>query len=116
VSPTTGVCRKLVVQAVKPSAPSEVRIKNHTNQATKLAIWLLSNSPIRGWTTLRRIGIWLFFSLKLHWTVICILVQIPIDLTDDSGEDTELYNMGYYKPYARTFQGQLCAARSTMEY
>ena len=47
-----------------------------------------------------------------------LLAQLyaPIDLPDDSGEDTELYNTGYYKPYVRWFQGQLWAARSSKEY
>ncbi|KAJ8582044.1 hypothetical protein M405DRAFT_854668 [Rhizopogon salebrosus TDB-379] len=112
------VCRKLVVQAVKPSARNETPIKNHTNQASKLAIWLLATNPVRGWIIFRWIVIWLFFTLKLLWSVIWLVAQLfsPIDLADDSGEDTELYNTGYYKPYARGFQGQLWAARSSMEY
>ncbi|KAG2125480.1 hypothetical protein DEU56DRAFT_824716 [Suillus clintonianus] len=118
VSPTTGVCRKLVVQAVAPSGKFEVPISSHTNQASKLAIWLLANSPIRGWVILKWIGIWLWFTLKLFWSVVWLLAQLfaPIDLADDSGEDTDLYNTGYYKPYGRGFQGQLWAARSPMEH
>ncbi|KAG0700176.1 hypothetical protein DFH29DRAFT_853916 [Suillus ampliporus] len=98
VSPTTGVCRKLVLQAVNPSAPSEVPITNHTSQASKLAIWLIANSPIRGWVIFKWVAIWLWFTFKLFWS------------------DTELYNSGYYKPYVRGFQGQLWAARSPMEH
>ncbi|KAG0700178.1 hypothetical protein DFH29DRAFT_983184 [Suillus ampliporus] len=95
VSPTTGACRKLVLQAVNPSAPSEVPIRNHANHTIKLAIWLLDNSPFRGWNIFKWISIWLLFTFKLF----C-----------DSGEDKELYDTGYYKPYVRGFQGQLWAA------
>ncbi|KAG0699303.1 hypothetical protein DFH29DRAFT_854975 [Suillus ampliporus] len=101
VSPTTGACRKLVLQAVNPSATSEVPIRNHANHTIKLAIWLLDNSPLRGWNIFKWIGIWLLFTFKLF----C-----------DSGEDKELYDTGYYKPYGRGFQGQLWAARSPMEH
>ncbi|KAG1905130.1 uncharacterized protein F5891DRAFT_1011047 [Suillus fuscotomentosus] len=118
VSPTSGICRKLVVQAVSPFGKLEVPISNHTNQASKIAIWLLSNSPIRGWIIFKWIGVWLLFTLKLLWSVIWLLAQLfaPIDLADDTGEDTDLYNTGYYKPYVRGFQGQLWAARSPMEH
>ncbi|KAG0695976.1 hypothetical protein DFH29DRAFT_879675 [Suillus ampliporus] len=119
VSPTTGVCRKLVLQAVNPSAPSEVPISNHANHTIKLAIWLLDNSPFRGWNIFKWIGIWLLFTFKLFWSVILLLAQlyVPIDLVDsDSGEDNELYDTGYYKAYGRGFQGQLWAARSPMEH
>ncbi|KAG1772957.1 hypothetical protein EV702DRAFT_1181195 [Suillus placidus] len=88
LSPTTGICRKLIVQAVTPSGKFEVAIKDHTSQTSKLAIWLLSHSPIRGW---------IFFK----WI----------------SEDAEpSYNTGYYKPYLREFQGQLWAARSCREH
>ncbi|KAG2071159.1 hypothetical protein BDR04DRAFT_1098859 [Suillus decipiens] len=118
VSPTTGVCRKLIVQAVAPFGKYEVPISNHANQASKIAIWLLSNSPVRGWIIFRWIGLWFLFTLKLFWSVVWLLAQLvsPIDLADDTGEDTELYNTGLYKPYARGFQGQLWAARSPMEH
>ncbi|OJA19646.1 hypothetical protein AZE42_06652 [Rhizopogon vesiculosus] len=52
----------------------------------------------------------------LPWLDHFAMLFSPIDLSDDSGEDTELYNTGFYKPYARQFQGQLWAARSNMEY
>ncbi|KAJ8591707.1 hypothetical protein M405DRAFT_788507 [Rhizopogon salebrosus TDB-379] len=99
VSPTTGICRKLVIQAVTPSGPNETPIKNHINQASKLAMWLLATNPFRGWIIFRWIATWLFFVFKLLWSVIWLL-----------------YNTGYYKPYARDFQSQLWAARSSMEY
>ncbi|KAG2141152.1 uncharacterized protein EDB93DRAFT_1089604 [Suillus bovinus] len=118
VSPTTGICRKLVVQAIAPSGKFEVPISNHTNQASKIAIWLLANSPVRGWIILKWITVWLWFTLKLFWSVVWLLAQLfsPIDLADDTGEDTDLFNTGYYKSYARGFQGQLWAARSPMEH
>jgi hypothetical protein len=118
VSPTTGICRKLVVQAVTPFGKSEVAISNHTNQASKIAIWLLANSPIRGWIIFKWIVVWFWFTLKLLWTVLWLLAQyfFLIDLADDTGEDTDVYNTGYYKSYARGFQGQLWAARSSMEH
>ncbi|KIK43148.1 hypothetical protein CY34DRAFT_728356 [Suillus luteus UH-Slu-Lm8-n1] len=118
VSPTTGVCRKLVVQAVTPSNKSEVPISSHTNQASKIAIWLLANSPIRGWIIFKWVAVFLWFTLKLFWSVVWLLAQLfaPIDLADDAGEDTDVYNTGYYKPFARGFQGQLWAARSSMEH
>ncbi|KAG2151231.1 uncharacterized protein EDB93DRAFT_1083385 [Suillus bovinus] len=99
VSPTTGICRKLVVQAVTPSGTSEIAVSSHTNQASKIAMWLLANfPPIRGWIIFRWVMIWLWFTLKLFWS------------------DNETYNSGHYKPYARSFRGQLWAARSPMEH
>ncbi|OAX36813.1 hypothetical protein K503DRAFT_857760 [Rhizopogon vinicolor AM-OR11-026] len=121
VSPTTGICRKLVVQAVKPNGPSEVLIKSHTNHAIKLALWLLE-TPLQGWDILWWLTKWLFFTLMLFWSVLWsvswIIAQFffQIDLSDDSEDDTEVYNTGYYKPYLRKFQGQLWAARSSKEY
>ncbi|KAG2355898.1 hypothetical protein BDR07DRAFT_1424887 [Suillus spraguei] len=107
VSPTTGICRKLIVQAVTPSGKFEVAIKDNTDEASKVAIWLLSHSPIRGW----------IFSRKLLWPVIWFLVELYLNTGDDSSEDTESsYNTGYYKPYLRHFQGQLWAARSRKEH
>ncbi|KAG2071092.1 hypothetical protein BDR04DRAFT_521378 [Suillus decipiens] len=122
VSPTTGVCRKLVVQAVTPLGKSEVAIKDHINQASKTAIWLTDNSPIRGWNIFKWTALWSWFTLlltvKLSWSVASLLIQVfaSIDMMDDIGEDTEVYDTGYYKPYARRFRGQLWAARSPMEY
>ncbi|KAG1811707.1 hypothetical protein EV424DRAFT_1327398 [Suillus variegatus] len=100
ISPTTGICRKLIVQAVTPSGKFEVPLKDHANDASKLAIWLLTHSPFKGWIIFKWFGKSVWFALKLLW---------PVD-TDSS------YNTGYYKPYLRQFQGQLWAARSRMEY
>ncbi|KAG2341034.1 hypothetical protein BDR05DRAFT_983815 [Suillus weaverae] len=117
LSPTTGICRKLIVQAVTPSGKFEVAIKDHTNQTSKLAIWLLSHSPIRGWIFFKWISVWLWFTLKLLWPVLWFLVALYFNTGDDSEEDAEpSYNTGYYKPYLREFQGQLWAARSCREH
>jgi hypothetical protein len=119
VSPTTGICRKLVVQAVTPSGKSEVAVSSHTNQASKLAMWLLSNNPIRGWIIFEWIARWLWFASKLLWSAAWLLAQLfaPFDLSDDPGEDTaDLFNTGFYKPLVRGFRGQLWAARSPMEH
>ena len=118
VSPTTGVCRKLVIQSVNPRGPHERRIKDHTSQANRLAIWLYSTSPFSKHTFFKWIGIWLLFSLKLLWSVVWILAQVfsPVKLGDDSDDDSTAYNTGDYKPYTRQFRGQLWAARSPKEY
>jgi hypothetical protein len=47
VSPTTALCRKLVVQAVTPLSNHEVAIRDHNDQASKIAIRLITNSRIR---------------------------------------------------------------------
>ena len=118
VSPTTGICRRLVVQSVNPNGPGEQRIKDHTSQASKLALWLYSTNPFRERMFFKWTGTWLLFSLKLLWSVVWILAQVffPIDLANDSGEDSGLFNTGNYKPYTRPFSGQLWAARSSKEY
>ncbi|KAG2158527.1 uncharacterized protein EDB93DRAFT_1237905 [Suillus bovinus] len=117
VSPTTGICRRLVVQAVTPSGKFEVSIRNHANHAIKSAIWL-TTSPIRGWLIFKWIAVWLWFTLRLFWAVVWLLTQLytPIYMDDSTEDDGDLYNTGYYKSYARGFQGQLWAARSPMEY
>jgi hypothetical protein len=115
LSPTTGTCRKLVVQAVTPSGKFEVAIKDHTNQTNKLAIWLISNSPFRGWIFFKWIGIWLWFSVKLSLPVF-FLVTAYFNLIDGPEEKESSYNTGYYKPYLRQFQEQLWEARSRMEH
>ena len=115
ISPTTGLCRKLVVQSVKPKGPGEHAIKDHANGTSKLAIWLCSTNPFRE-GTFKWIGKSLLFASKLLWTLILIVIQIVywVDLGLD--EDSDLFNTGYYKPYTRPFWGQLWAARSSKEY
>ncbi|KAG2070147.1 hypothetical protein BDR04DRAFT_654397 [Suillus decipiens] len=121
VSPTTGACRKLVVQAVNPRGESEVAIRNHINQARKTAIWLTDNSPPQWRRIIKWIILWSWFTclltMKLIWMIVCLFVLIIIpDLADDIGEDTEVHDTGYYKLYVRRFHGQLWAARSRMEH
>ena len=123
VSPSTGLCRKLVVQSVNPNGPGEHRIKDHTGGTSGLAIWLCSTNPFsKGFGTFFEwIGKWLLFSLKLLWSMIWMLVQIVYwyDFSyfgDDLTEDSTPYNTNYYKPYTRQFWGQLWAARSSKEY
>ncbi|KAI9569780.1 hypothetical protein HD554DRAFT_447535 [Boletus coccyginus] len=115
VSPTTGVCRKLVVQSVNPQGRHERRIKDHTGQANRLAIWLYSTSPFSKYTFFKWIGIWLLFSLKLFWSFVWILAQIFLPV-GSGGDSDDSYNTGDYKPYNRHFRGQLWAARSPKEY
>ncbi|KAG1855323.1 hypothetical protein DFJ58DRAFT_702871 [Suillus subalutaceus] len=117
VSPTTGICRKLVVQAVTPIGKREVAIRDHTSQASKIA-YRLTNPPIRWWIIFEYIALWVWFTLKLLWSFVRLLIQLfyPHNLGDDTGEDTDLYNTGYYKPYSRQFSGQLWAARSPKEH
>jgi hypothetical protein len=118
LSPTTGICRKLVVQAVTPSGKFEVAIKDHINQTNKLAIWLLSNSPIRGWIFFKWIGVWLRFAMKLFLPLLMFIVNTySYSVADSDDKDSSSsYTIGYYKPYLRQFQGQLWAARSRMEH
>jgi hypothetical protein len=122
ISPTTGLCRKLVVQSVNPKGPGEHGIKDHADGISKVAIWLCSTNPFRKGvgTFFKWIGKSLWFSFKLLWSLILIIVQIfywiDMGLEDDMGEDSDLYNTGYYKPYRRPFWGQLWAARSSKEH
>ncbi|KAG2743769.1 hypothetical protein P692DRAFT_20168388 [Suillus brevipes Sb2] len=116
LSPTTGTCRKLVVQAVTPSGKFEVAIKDHTNQTNKLAIWLLTNCPIRRWIFFKWILIALWFAVKLLFPIVFFLVALYFNFNDDSEDTESSFNIGYYKPYLRQFQGQLWAARSRMEH
>ncbi|KAG1806010.1 hypothetical protein EV424DRAFT_1544144 [Suillus variegatus] len=116
LSPTTGLCRQLKVQAVTPSGKFEVAIKDNTSEACKIAIWLLTHSPVRGQNFFKWIGKFFWFALKLFWPIIWFLVEIYFN-SGNSGEDEDTsYNTGYYRPYLRQFQGQLWAARSRTEH
>ncbi|KAG2052983.1 hypothetical protein BDR06DRAFT_997324 [Suillus hirtellus] len=117
ISPTTGNCRRLIVQAVTPSGKFEVAIKDHTNDASKLAIWLLTHSPFKGWIIFEWIAKSVWFALKLLWPIVWFLVDFFYNnASGDSEDDTDSMYTGYYKPYLRQFQGQLWAARSRMEH
>ncbi|KAG2065128.1 hypothetical protein BDR04DRAFT_1175876 [Suillus decipiens] len=98
VSPTTGNCRKLIVQAVAPSGKFEVPIKDNTNEASKW-IWRF---------------VW--FTGRLLWPVVWFLVELYFNTGDDYEDTESSYNNGYYKPYLRCFQRQLWAARSRKEH
>ncbi|KAG2046736.1 hypothetical protein BDR06DRAFT_964692 [Suillus hirtellus] len=116
LSPTTGLCRQLKVQAVTPSGKFEVPIKDNTSEACKVAIWLLTHSPVRGQYFFKWIGKFFWFALKLFWPIIWFLVEVYFN-SGNSGEDEDTsYNTGYYRPYLRQFQGQLWAARSRTEH
>ena len=129
ISPTTGACRKLVIQAVEPKAPNEHRIKDHTGHVNKLALFLRSTNPFRdNRIVLKWAGAWLLFTLALLWYLIWWIAQVlvvaffmiempdEVDLLDDWSSDSEVYNKGYYKPYTREFRGQLWEARSKKEH
>ena len=119
VSPTTGACRRLVVQSVQPSGPGERRIKDHTDQPSKVALWICSTNPFVKWAFFKWVGTWLLFSLKLLWSVILFAIYFWLSFLpseDGSEEDSTAYNTGYYKPYIRSFRRQLWAARSSKEY
>jgi hypothetical protein len=122
ISPTTGLCRKLVVQSVNPSGPGEHAIEDHADGTSKVALWLCSTNPFRNGvgTFFKWTGKHPWFSFKLFWTVFLILVQIfyfvVLGLEDDMGEDSDLYRTDSYKPYRHPFWGQLWSARSSKEY
>jgi hypothetical protein len=122
ISPTTGLCRKLVIQSVDPRGPGEHPIKDHADGISKLAIWLCSTNPFREGvgTFFKWIGKYLLFSSKLLWPLILMAIQViywvDLGVEDDMGDDSDLYRTGYYKPYTRPFWGQLWAARSSKEY
>jgi len=123
-SPTTGVCRKLVIQSVNPKGSNERPIKDHTDLASRLAWELCSTNPFGVRKFFRWIGILVLFSLKLLWPIVRAFIRffaqvyymIDMDDSDDSDEPSTAYNTGYYKPYVRPFRGQLWAARSSQEY
>ncbi|KAG9313271.1 hypothetical protein JVU11DRAFT_5575, partial [Chiua virens] len=124
LSPTTGVCRKLTVQAVHPMGPHEHHINDHMGRANKIGLWLAYTNPFRGGIMifLKWIGTWLLFSLKLLWFLLWIIiagylfVQAGIPLSDDPTDDSEVYNTGRYKSYIRPFRNQLWEARSRKEF
>ncbi|KAG2070805.1 hypothetical protein BDR04DRAFT_1231436 [Suillus decipiens] len=117
ISPTTGICRRLIVQAVTPSGEFEVAIKDNASEAGKLAMWLVSHSPIGGGVFFKWTRKYVWFTWKLLWPIIWFLTELYFNVGDDSLDDKDSsYNTGYYKPYLRHFQGQLWAARSRKEH
>ncbi|KAH7915431.1 hypothetical protein BJ138DRAFT_86659 [Hygrophoropsis aurantiaca] len=97
VSPTSGKCRRLVVQSVKPKG-KEVEISDASRKSSKLAVWLVTNPPKSGEELLGWIGRWIWFLLALIW---------PFDAASYTG---------LYKPYHLRYWGHLWAARSPKEY
>ncbi|KAH7923822.1 hypothetical protein BV22DRAFT_557711 [Leucogyrophana mollusca] len=97
VSPTSGKCRKLIVQAVNPKG-REVKISDGSRKSSKLAVWLVQNRPESGEQLLQWVGKWIWFMGALIW---------PFDAASYTG---------FYKPYHLRYWGQLWAARSPREY
>ncbi|KAG6377748.1 hypothetical protein JVT61DRAFT_14520 [Boletus reticuloceps] len=94
VSPTTGRCRPLVVQAVHPGRRDrdrnweEVDVGENTPKARKLAIWLVDNLPHK----LVEVPLWLmrwaWFTLALIW---------PFNIPNHTG---------YYPAYLAQLEGE----------
>ncbi|KAG2102525.1 uncharacterized protein F5147DRAFT_810176 [Suillus discolor] len=117
MSPTTGICLRLIVQAVTPSGKFEVPLNDHAHHVSKLAIWLLTHSPFKEWIIFEWIRKSVWFALKLLWPIIRFIVEYYSNGSGDFEDETDSsYNTGYYKPYLRQFQGQLWAACSRMEH
>ncbi|KAH0834116.1 hypothetical protein J3R83DRAFT_11404 [Lanmaoa asiatica] len=103
VSPSTGRCRPLVIQAVHPKPQNinriEVPVGGNAPRVKKLAIWLVVHPP----STLEEIPLWLlrwiWFTLALIWPFF----------------DVPRYT-GFYPTYLSRYYGQLWAARSRREY
>ncbi|EGN98187.1 hypothetical protein SERLA73DRAFT_161075 [Serpula lacrymans var. lacrymans S7.3] len=97
VSPTTGKCKKLVVQSVFPKG-DEVKVNDQSAKSSKLAVWLVENPPTSFEDILQWLGRWAWFALALIW---------PFDRPEYTG---------HYKPYLLRYWGQLWAARSPKEH
>ena len=102
VSPTTGRCRPLVVQAVHPSSQIvdriEIGVGENIPNARKLAIWLVLNLPSK----LDQIPIWL-----MRWTWFTFALIWPFNVPKYTG---------LYPAYLSRYYGQLWVARSPREY
>lgn len=75
VSPTTGRCRRLIVQAVHPKPGhfeyTEVAVGAHIPKARKLAIWLVCNPPFNP----LKIPLWLVRWARFTLALICHLTH-----------------------------------------
>ena len=108
VSPTTGRCKRLVVQAVHPRlgvSPSmnwtEEEVGANIPKARKLAIWLVLHQPFYPFKPAdipRWFWYWAWFTLALIWPF-----------------NSPRYK-GHYPPYLSRYHGQLWVARSPREY
>ena len=102
VSPTTGRCRPLIVQAVHPKLGNldriEIPLGENVPRARKLALWLVLHPPFK----LKEVPLWLmrwaWFTLALIW---------PFNAPKYTG---------FYPTYLSRYYGQLWAARSPREY
>ncbi|EIW81082.1 hypothetical protein CONPUDRAFT_144006 [Coniophora puteana RWD-64-598 SS2] len=100
ISPTSGLCRKLRIQAVNPQKGQEVPITDGSEKSGKLAVWLVKNFPPSPGKILEWILKWFWFTFALLWSL---------------GHDQASYT-GRYKPYRHRFWGQMWSARSSREY
>ncbi|KAF9241097.1 hypothetical protein BU15DRAFT_61062 [Melanogaster broomeanus] len=99
MSASTGLCRRLRVQAVNPAPrTNQVKISDGSRQSSKLAIWLTSYPPKSVGAILPWIGKYLWFLFLLVWPF-----SAPV-------------YTGFYHPYLMRYWGQFWAARSPKEY
>lgn len=102
ISPTTGRCRQLIVQAVHPNYRNvdrtEIAVGENAPRARKLAIWLVLHRPFK----LEEVPLWL-----MRWSWFTLALIWPFD--------TPKYT-GFYPAYLSRYYGQLWAARSPREY
>ena len=108
VSPTTGRCKELVVQAVHPRVRvnqnmnwTEKDVRANIPQARKLAIWLVLNQPFHPFKPAdvpHWLWRWAWFTLALIWPF-----------------NSSKYR-GHYPLYLSRYHGQLWVARSPREH
>ncbi|KAG1816671.1 uncharacterized protein BJ212DRAFT_166519 [Suillus subaureus] len=100
-SPSSGKCKRLIVQSVNPNLNSdwnEDNVRSNAPLSTQLAGWLCRVMLNPSYETF----LWLFI-----WPIYFIALLVP------SRRPTFSH---YYKPYLMRFVGQLWAARSPREY
>jgi hypothetical protein len=102
ISPTTGKCRKLKIQASNPG-PGEVAVSGGQRTMIRLAVYLVHHIP----TSVTEVP---EYFLKFLW----YLISIPWTFITAPWMGL-LYN-GEYKRYVSRFWGQLWIARSDKEY
>ncbi|KAF8439967.1 hypothetical protein L210DRAFT_2192850 [Boletus edulis BED1] len=102
ISPTSGKCKPLIVQAVHPRSKDvdriEISVGENTPKARKLATWLVLNLPMR----LEQIPLWL-----MRWTWFTLALIWPFTVPKYTG---------FYPTYLSRYYGQLWVARSPREY
>jgi hypothetical protein len=102
ISPTTGKCRKLKIQATNPG-PGEKSVSGGQRTMIRLAAWLVLYVP-------KSVSEVPLYFLKFLW----YLISIP--WTSITAPWTRLSYTGEYKRYISRFWGQLWIARSDKEY